>query len=208
MNTRNLIAFFFLLIFSIPVLAQPAAIPMLQSTADQMSAALQKNQAVLKTKPDVVYGIIRTILLPHVDTANMARTVLGRDAWINATPAQQQRFTQEFTTLLVRTYSAAFASYTNESVKFLPPRGGIAADQSRVQIESQIIRNGGPAISVNYRLALQSNEWKIYDFSVEGISMVESFHSQFAAQLSQGNLDALINQLAQRNVRPQKLDAQ
>lgn len=193
---------FLLAIFFITALAQPSPIPMLQSTSDQMLSALQQNKARLN-QPNVVYSLTRRILLPHVDAAGMARTVLGRDVWMKATPAQQQQFTQQFITLLVRTYSAAFAAYNNESVKFLPLRGDISG-QTQVQVDSQIIRQGGPAVSVSYRLVLLGGAWKVYDFSVDGVSMLQSFRSQFADQLSRGGLDAVIQQLAQHNAQPQK----
>jgi phospholipid transport system substrate-binding protein len=105
---------------------------------------------------------------------------------------------------LTRTYAAAFAQYTSEKIKFINPRGGVTG--STTQIDSQIMRPNGQQIVVSYRLAWQNNQWKIYDFSVDGISMIESFHSQFAAQMSQGNLDALIQQLVQHNAQPQKFD--
>lgn len=192
-------------VFCITALAQPSPLPLLQNTSNQMLAALQKNQAVLKTKPPVVYGIIQRILLPHFDTTGMARASLGR-AWGTATPTQRQRFTKEFTTLLVRTYAAAFAQYTNEQVQFFPPRGNISG-KTQVQVDSQITRPNGQQISVSYHMAWQGSQWKVYDFSVDGVSMIQSFGSQFAAQLSQNNLDALIQELARRNARPQRFDS-
>jgi phospholipid transport system substrate-binding protein len=191
-------------LFCVTTFAQPSPLPMLQSTSDQMLVELQKNEAVLKTKPAVVYGIINKILLPHFDMAGMARSALGRDAWQNASPVQRKQFTQQFVILLTRTYAAAFAQYTSEKVQFINPRGGVTGDNT--QIDSQIARPNGQQIVVSYRLAWQNNQWKIYDFSVDGISMVESFRSQFAAQMSQGGLDALIQQLTQHNAQPQSFN--
>lgn len=184
----------------ISAFAAPSPLPMLQSTSDQMLSALRSNQAVLKSKPAVVYSITRRILLPHVDVNNMARAVLGRNAWNQATPAQRQHFTAEFTTLLIHTYAAAFAAYTDEQVQFLPIRGDISG-LTRVQVDSQIIRRAGPSISVSYRLGWTGQQWLLYDFSVDGVSMIQSFRSQFSSQLNQGNLDTLIQQLAQHNAQ-------
>lgn len=203
MKKIKVLLFCLFLSFCLPAFAAPSPMAMLQSTSNQMLSALQNNKAVLKTNPEFVYSMVRRILLPHIDTTSMAHAVLSRDAWMNATPAQRQQFTQQFTTLLIHTYSAAFAAYSDESVQFLPMRGN-ASGQSDVQIDSQIIRhNGGPPISVTYRLILEGQSWKVYDFSVDGVSMIQSFRSQFASQLSQGNLDALIRQLVQHNAQPQ-----
>lgn len=178
--------------------AAPSPLPMLQSTSDQALAALKQNEAALKNNPRVVYRIITSILVPHFDLQGMARSVVTRDAWVNATPAQRAQFTDEFKQLLIRTYSSALSSYQNEGVEFLPIRGGISG--TRTQVNSQIIRQGGPSIPVNYRLALLGQQWKIYDFSVDGVSMLESYRSQFLDILSQGgNLDSLIEKLKQHN---------
>lgn len=189
-------------VVSIAVWAASSPLATVQDTANQALAALKANEASLKTNPKVVYDIINRILLPRVDTQGMARSALGRDAWTNATPAQRKQFTDEFIKLLVRTYSSALASYTDEQVKFLPPRTD-ANSQGRAQIDSLILQPNGPSIPVSYRLILQGSEWKVYDFSVDGISILESFRSQFADQLSQGNLNALIQQLAQHNQQKQ-----
>jgi phospholipid transport system substrate-binding protein len=129
----------------------------------------------------------------------MARSVLGRQAWMSATPNQRAQFTQEFTTLLVHTYSSALANYKDEAVQFQPMRGD--ASGSRAQVNSIILRKSGPSISVNYRLILLNSQWKVYDFSVDGISMLQSFRSQFADELSQGNLDTVIQHLQQHNMQ-------
>jgi phospholipid transport system substrate-binding protein len=52
---------------------------------------------------------------------------------------------------------------------------------------------------VNYRLLSEGGTWKLYDLIVEGVSLLESFRSQFADELSQGNMGTLIQRLKQHN---------
>lgn len=179
--------------------AETTPLAMLQITSNQLLTALDQNKATLKNKPDVVHNIVREILLPRADITSMARIALGRDAWMAATPAQHEQFTQEFTTLVIRTYSSALAQYSNQKIKFLPMRD--SGNDGRAQVNSLIERQDGPSIAVNYRCILKDQEWKVYDFSVDGISMIESFRSQFADDLSRNNnnIDALIQKLAQHN---------
>ena len=182
------------------VWAISSPLDLLQTTSNQLIATLQQNQATLKTKPQLVYGIVNQVLLPHVDLASMSRMALGRDAWMQASPAQRQAFTQQFTILLIRTYSSALAQYTDEKVNFLPLRGDFNTE-TRVQVNSRIIRDSGPPINVSYRLMRMGEQWKLYDFSVDGISLVQSFRSQFAQELQQAGIDGLINKLAQHNAQ-------
>ncbi len=170
----------------------PNPTPELQAISNQMISALKTNKASMTKNPQVVYDIVEKILLPHVDLTVMARSALGRDAWTNATSADQQAFTDQFKLLLLHTYAAGLSSYTDESVKFDAIRGGIQPDQTRVEVTSQIIRNDGPPITVSYRLVYETlglnpaYDWYVYDFSVEGVSMIQSFRAQFAAELSNG----------------------
>ncbi|MCD6048008.1 MAG: mlaC [Gammaproteobacteria bacterium] len=184
----------------------PSPIPLLQNLSNKMISALKQNKASMIKNPDVVYDIVKKILLPSADLEAMARSALGRDAWMSATKDQQQAFVQAFTDLMVHTYAAGLSSYTDEKVNFDPIRGGLQPGQNRVEVNSQIIRTDGPPIPVSYRLIYKYDKssgqwnWYVYDFSVEGISMIQSFRSQFAADLSAGmSMDQLTKKLVQHN---------
>lgn len=197
---KKIIIAFICLLVCITTWALSSPIELLQNTSNQLIVALQRNQATLKTKPQIVYGIVNQILLPHVDLMSMSSRALGRTAWSQASPDQRQAFSQQFTTLLIKTYSSALAQYTDERVNFLPMRNDYNT-QSRVQVNSVIVRDSGPSINVSYRLIPEGGRWMLYDFSVDGISMVESFRSQFAEELQQKGIDGLINKLAQHNAQ-------
>lgn len=173
-------------------------VELLQNTSNQLISALQRNQATLKTKPQIVYGIVNQILLPHVDVMSMSSKALGREAWLQAAPMQKKAFAQQFVTLLIRTYSSALAQYTNERVNFLPVRGDYN-NQSRVQVNSIIVRESGPSINLSYRLMRVGGQWMLYDFSVDGVSIIESFRSQFVEELQHSGIDGLIIKLAEHN---------
>lgn len=180
------------------VWAVSSPVDMLQTATDKMISALSQNKATIKTNPALVERLARQILLPHIAVPTMARLALGRDAWQSATPAQQQQFTQQFTTLMIRTYSTALASYTNQVVQYYPIRGGYAGQQ-QVQVNSRILQSGGPAIPVSYKLVLLGGQWKVYDFSVDGVSLVQSFRSQFAQQINKGGMSGLLAAMSSHN---------
>jgi len=181
--------------------AAPSPVIMLDTTAKQVIDGLKQNKVRLSKNPSVVYGIVYRYLIPHVDVYGMSRSVLGRNAWNQATDAQRKAFTKEFVQLVVRTYSGPLTEYTNETIKFLPIRGGYEG-KSFVRVDSIIVRPSANNVPLNYSLVLIGNEWKIYDMSVEGVSLLQSFRSQFAQELSQGNMDQLIANLKKHNQKP------
>ncbi len=165
-------------------------VPMLEKTADNMVEILDKNKSQLKTNPEIVQQTVRNYLLPHIDVRGMARSVLGRAAWVRASETEQQRFTKAFTDLVVRTYSAPLAEYSDEKIMFLPERAAPSGRFTRVN--SVIIRPSGQKIPLSYSLVLKKEGWKIYDFSVEGVSLLQSFKTQFGQILRNSNIDNLI----------------
>lgn len=177
----------------------PSPVVMLDSTAQQVVKELKANKGHLADNNHaIVYQIVNQYLIPHVDVYGMSRSVLGRNAWVQATDSQKQAFTKEFTQLVVRTYSSPLAEYTDEVIQFFPVRGGYEG-KTFINVNSMIVRSQGNNVPLNYSLVLINNEWKIYDMAVEGVSLLQSFRSQFAQELSQGNMDQLIANLKKHN---------
>lgn len=189
-------------------IAEAIAAPEVQlhKTADDLIAALKQKSATIHNNPEVVYGLVRRIVLPRVDVPGMTRSVLGRQIWQNASESDRAEFQDEFVKLVIRTYSKALAKYTDETAVFYPVRGGYEGKE-RVVVSSTIKRTQGPDIPMTYRLIQEGDSWKIYDFSVEGVSLIQSFRSQFQDYLSSGKLQPLIKKLREHNTRLSRLES-
>jgi phospholipid transport system substrate-binding protein len=173
--------------------AQSSPVPMLEDTSSQILATLKKNKGQLKKNHQIIYQAVQQYLLPHVDVKGMSRSVLGRQAWNNASPAEKEAFSKAFTQLVIRTYASPLAEYTDETVKFLPMRGSLEGRFTRVN--SVIIRSNGQNIPLSYSLVAKNDGWKIYDLSVEGVSLLQSFRSQFGQILQNASMKDLIAQM-------------
>ncbi|WP_133128222.1 MlaC/ttg2D family ABC transporter substrate-binding protein [Legionella nagasakiensis] len=184
-----------ILLFVSGVWAQTSPIPMLENAANQIIATLNQHKSSLKNSPTVIYQAVERHLLPIVDVQGMSRSVLGRQAWNKATASEKKQFTQEFTQLVIRTYASPLAEYTDEKVKFLPMRGPV--DGRFVRVNSVIVRSNGQNIPLSYSLVAKQGQWKIYDLSVEGVSLLQSFRSQFGQVLQNSNMKNLITQMRQ-----------
>ena len=174
---------------------------LLQSIANNMLSGLKANKATLKTKPQIVYSLANRYVVPFADLPEMSRRVLPPATWNSATPAQRQEFQKLFTRTLVRTYASALTSYTDQVVKFYPVRGG--AEGNTVEVSSEIVSPDTDPVRVVYRLIRTGSGWRLYDMSVEGVSLIQSFRSQFSDILSQGNMESLLNRLRSHNTGKQ-----
>ncbi|OGT37018.1 MAG: hypothetical protein A3F12_01095 [Gammaproteobacteria bacterium RIFCSPHIGHO2_12_FULL_38_14] len=204
MRLNNTIIRYFVLIFSLFYFAnvthaasfQNDPIALLQHIADNMIAGLKANKATLKSKPQVVYRLARQYVVPYADLNAMSQRVLPPATWNSATPAERAQFKQLFTTTLIRTYASALTSYQDQTIQFFPIRGNYQGRQS-VVVNSEISGSNQQSIRVSYRLLNQNGSWRLYDMSVEGVSMLESFRSQFSDILSRGNMSELLNRMQQ-----------
>lgn len=176
-------------------------VELVQSLADQMIASLKAHKASLKTNPSIVYSLAYSIVVPHADLDEMSKRVLPPQTWNNASSSQREQFKKAFTDLLVRTYASALADYTDQTVRFFPLRGSASGN---AVVNSQIVRSDGPSVSVSYRLHQTSSGWKLYDMTVEGVSLLQSFREQFRQKLSQGNMDQLLRDMQQHNLRKRR----
>lgn len=200
---RQLTVFFSLIFlavfgFTASSFAASSPVPMLEKTANQLISKLQQNKSQLRKNPSIINGFVKSIILPHVAETEMARSVVSRSNWANATASQRQQFVEQFRTLVIRTYAAAFSSYTNESVKFRPLRPA-QLSSNYLTVSSIVIRPGKPSIPVSYAVSQQQGQWKITDFTVDGISMVNSFKSQFASLDTSKGLAGLTTTLKKHN---------
>lgn len=170
----------------------------IQDTSTRMIDALRQNRAMLDREPGRIYGLVDQIVLPNFDFGLMSRWVLGR-AWQQATPDQRRRFTEEFRILLVRTYAKALLEYSNEDLRLLPqPAQG---DGSEVTVKTEVRLKAGRPIQINYSMHLNNDGWKVYDVTVDGVSLVTNYRSTFASQIRASGMDSVIADLQQRNIQ-------
>ncbi|HEY0720372.1 MAG TPA: ABC transporter substrate-binding protein [Gammaproteobacteria bacterium] len=198
MTHRLLSAALFGLAMLIAAVAQAGQEPqqLVQSTSEQVMARLKKDHDQLQKKPDLIYPLVEDLVLPHFDFTKMSQWVLGVN-WRSASPDQKARFTEQFRTLLVRTYAKALLEYTDQKISYLPFHA--AADAKTVTVKTEIIQAGGQNIPVYYNLYHKGDDWKVYDISIDGVSLVNNYRTSFAEEIRQGGLDKLIAHLVEMN---------
>lgn len=180
------------------VFSATSPVVMLEARAQNILQTLEANKASLKTNPSIIYKAISKNLLPIVDAQGMARSVLGRTTWGKASASERSAFINEFTQLVIRTYAAPLTNYSGETIKFFPVRGGIT--KKFIKVNSLIIRPNGQKIPVAYSLIAKNSAWKVYDLSVEGVSLLQSFKSQFSQILKNSNMTVLLKELKKQNL--------
>lgn len=166
----------------------------IQHVGDEMISALQTHQGQLKDRA-VIRKIVNKALLPYVDLNSMAGRVIGRTAWVHASSNNKAEFQNRFKHVLINTYSAALASYDRDTLHVYPLRG---KPTQIAHVKSDIVRRNGQHISMVYNMKKGASGWKIYDVSIENVSIVDNYKAQYASVIQQGGLALLNARLARR----------
>jgi len=168
----------------------------IRTTTSQMLDALKKDREIIDQQPEHIHQLANRIIMPNVDFKRMSSWVLGKH-WRRATDEQKQQFPAQFRNLILRTYATALSEYTDETITYLPLR--TSNNKTDVTVRTIIERSSGPGISVAYRMHLSNTGWKVYDISIEGISLVNNYRRSFSSEIRRHGLDSLINKLAAKN---------
>jgi phospholipid transport system substrate-binding protein len=191
------LAFAFAWLFAVPAHSQEAAPDVLvQTISEEVIGEIRRDKALQARDPSRIAALVEAKIVPHFDFRRITQIAVG-PSWRRATPAQQEQLTQEFKTLLVRTYSSALANYRDQKIEFKPLRAGAGADE--VTVRSLIRQNGAEPIAVEYDLARAGTHWKVFDVRIAGISLVATYRSSFADEVRNNGVDGLIALLSRKN---------
>ncbi len=166
---------------------------LVKSVTDELRADIAEHQAEYKADPDKLSALIDDKVVPHFDVPRISRLVLGLHGR-QASPEQIERFGAAFKNMLFRSYATALVDYHDSvSIEWKPLR--LADDATRATVQSTLIRKDAPAVPVGFVMHKTDNGWKVFDITVENISLVNNFRAQLNGEITKNGLDAVIRKL-------------
>jgi len=193
------LSFVAVLLASGPALAADAAVvpgpgpqQLIEKVSQDLLREIDANRATLNADPVKLRALVDRVVLPSFDADYSARLVLGK-YWRTATEQQRQRFINAFIQSMMRKYGNALLEFTADRLAILPFKGDPTADRATVRTE--VKRDNGTPVPVNYTLHTTPKGWKAWDVTIEGISYVKNFRTDFGAEIEARGLDAVIERL-------------
>jgi phospholipid transport system substrate-binding protein len=169
---------------------------LVKQTADDVLAIVKNDKDIQAGNQQKLFAVVEEKILPNFDFDRVCRMVLGKN-WKSASPEQQALFQKEFRSLLLRTYATALGKYRDQVIEYRPMQTD--ASEKNVTVKTQIIQKGGQPIAVDYSLVKGPAGWKVYDITIESVSLVTNYRSQFSSEIRQNGLDSLNKKLADKN---------
>lgn len=167
-----------------------------KGVADDVLAIVKKDKDIQNGDQEKIFALAEEKILPNFNFDHVCRLVLGKN-FSKASKEQQEAFQREFRTLLIRTYASALSKYRNQTIEYKPMRD--ISDDKQVTVKTQILQPGGQPIGVDYTLEQMGDVWKVYDITIEGVSLVTNYRGQFSNEVRQGGMDGLIQKLVEKN---------
>ncbi len=167
---------------------------LVESVSNRVLKVLAENQAATSNSEEVL-ALVQQEVVTFMDFAAMAKLTLGM-SWQDATPEQQQRFTNAYRHLLVRKYLLSLSGHVGESLQVATTRPGPSADYVSV-IGVLVQADGSKSADMNYDLRLVSGQWQAYNVDIGGISLTRDFRVRFANEIAANGLESLISKLEQ-----------
>jgi phospholipid transport system substrate-binding protein len=138
---------------------------------------------------------IEELVDPVFDYELMAKLTLGRKHWPRLSAEQRRVFVKRFVTRLKDSYLDKVSMYSggaDAGFNYLPVRQ--QGNKVHVPVE---VTAGDDKIDMVYKFYSSADQWKVYDVEINGVSIVQSYMSQFDQILSDGNVDDLLEAVKQ-----------
>jgi phospholipid transport system substrate-binding protein len=182
-----------------PAWAQEAPDAMVKRVSEDVLATIRSDKDLQSGNQAKVKELIETKLAPHFDFSRMTALAVGRN-WANASPEQQKQLTDQFRTLLVRTYSGALTGYRDNTMDYKPLR--MNAGDNEVIVRTEVRRPGQVPVQIDYNMTKTPEGWKAYDVSVAGVSLVTNYRGEFNDIVKGSGVDGLVKALDAKNRGP------
>jgi phospholipid transport system substrate-binding protein len=164
---------------------------------DQLKGAVER---VLKTlddpalKGDARLGdrrvAVRKIANEIFDFSEIAKRSMARH-WQPLSEAQRTEFVGLFADLLERSYISKIETYGGEKIQYTAER----ADGEFATVSTRIVTKNGTEVPVDYRMIKRADRWLVYDVSIEGVSLVSNYRTQFNKIIQTSSYNELVSKL-------------
>jgi phospholipid transport system substrate-binding protein len=172
--------------------AQLGPFELVTKVAQDTLRDLSANRGTYAKDGKKIRELVDRNMLPYFDTTYAAQLVLAKH-WRTATEEQRKRFVEAFYQSMLQNYGEALLDFTPDRLKIMPYTG--KPEDTTATVRSEVRRDNGTRVPVNYSLRKTADGWKAYDVQIEGVSYIKSFRTDFGSEIEQKGLDSVIQRL-------------
>ena len=182
-----------------PAFAPESPDALVKRVAEDVLTTIRSDKDIQAGDIAKIRQVMEVKLVPNFDFARMTALAMGRN-WRTATPEQQKQLTDDFRTLLVRTYAGALSNYRDNTMDYKPLRMNPA--DTEVVVRTEVKRSGQAPVQIDYSMEKTPEGWKAYDVVVAGVSLVTTYRDEFNDTVKSSGVDGLMKALTNKNRGP------
>ena len=169
------------------VASDPMAL--VKTTVNRVVSVLQDKATPQQTRRVQLLDLVAG----RFDFADMARQSLGTH-WNQLTPAQRNEFVPLFTSFMEAAYLNKIEGYSGQPIQFIKESSD---GPGYAQVSTSVVQQDKQPIRIDYRLKQEGDQWRVYDVTVDDISITANYRNQFNRVIDNQGYDALVT--AMRN---------
>ncbi|HMK42706.1 MAG TPA: ABC transporter substrate-binding protein [Dissulfurispiraceae bacterium] len=163
----------------------------IKATVDQVIEITKDKNLKKPSRAAERRAAIRRVVLERFDFTEMAKRSLAV-YWQQRTAQERKEFIPLFTDLLERSYIKKVEGYNDEKILYSDER----RDDNYAVVKTKIITKRNVEIPIDYKLMLQGGgRWEVYDISIEGVSLVNNYRTQFAKIIRTSSYQELVKRM-------------
>jgi len=167
----------------------------LRASVDQIIKVLEDPSLKPESKQAERRAAVRREAVVVFDFSETARRALGRH-WQALSEQDRQEFTGLFTDLIERAYISKIERYSGERIAFT----GEAVDAGLATVRTRFVTKQGTEVPIDYRMQQKGDRWLVYDVSIEGVSLINNYRTQFDKIIQTSSYAELVRKLKAADV--------
>jgi len=162
----------------------------LKSQVDRVLKTLEDPELKKESKARERRTAVRKIAEDIFDFTETAKRSLGRH-WAARTPAEREEFVRVFSDLLERSYLTKIEAYGGEKIQYLSD----TIEGETATVKTKILGKGATELPIDYKMLRRGDRWLVYDVSIEGVSLVSNYRTQFNKIIQTSSFQELVKKL-------------
>ena len=172
------------------VIAETQITAEVRGTIDQVLEIVADQS--LKNDPELRREKLRKVIGLRFNYKQMVMRSLAKN-YKSRSDAERKEFTLLFKKLLENSYASKIENYKDETINYV----GEQVKGKYALVRTQIVRKDG-VIDVDYKMLKDGGQWLVYDFVIEGVSLIRNYKSQFSKIISTESYSALVSKLSKK----------
>ena len=162
----------------------------LKDTVDKVIEIVKDE--TLKNDHQARRAVLRKTIDERFNYRQMVMRSLAKN-WDARSGQERQEFIALFKSLLENSYANKLEAYRDEKINYLDEiiKGEYAL------IKTEVVRRSS-TIGVDYKLINENGNWMVYDFVIEGVSMIRNYRSQFTKIIRRDSYEVLVQKLKEK----------